>query len=448
MEKYYDIIIIGGGISGLFCAYKLNRDTNANILIIEGKGRMGGRIKSVKRLNTILETGAARIGESHLNVFELCDELKISRNDFELLNEMDLTDVIEIFKNMNVNQKDTMSDLLNKTDMAKTDIEKIKNKWGYSGNIEILQSKLFKYDEYKEKHFKLKGGLSRIINELMKRIKNVHILTGYNCKKISLIDSKYLVDIDKLDNNIITSRHIILSTPTVKIEGLNDSLQKSIKSNNYIRLFGLNNKKSENQKIKKSSVNKIVCDNNIISYYYDGEKAYNLMNNYVNGNISYFKDKEWKESFYWKIGAWFWKKNVNAIKMSEYALEPIKNLHFVGDAFSLKQAWIDGALETSKKVLCLMGNVRYIKAKIMPRKTISKKLIKKIDENLNEYDVIYRGEIYNLKRFVNNHPGGEIIKIGLKTDITDLFDSIPHSGEARKILSRFKIKSFIKLNEY
>ena len=37
----YNIIIIGGGISGIFLAYKL-LDTNLKVIVLEGNKRVGG----------------------------------------------------------------------------------------------------------------------------------------------------------------------------------------------------------------------------------------------------------------------------------------------------------------------------------------------------------------------------------------------------------------------
>ena len=42
----YDIVIVGGGISGLFVAYKLC-ETNLNILLIEKSSSLGGRIHTI-----------------------------------------------------------------------------------------------------------------------------------------------------------------------------------------------------------------------------------------------------------------------------------------------------------------------------------------------------------------------------------------------------------------
>ena len=42
----YDVIIVGGGITGLFLAYKL-KETQFRILLIESSDNLGGRIQTL-----------------------------------------------------------------------------------------------------------------------------------------------------------------------------------------------------------------------------------------------------------------------------------------------------------------------------------------------------------------------------------------------------------------
>ena len=43
----YDVIIIGAGIAGATCAYRLAKYGHTNILVLEAESQVGGRILSI-----------------------------------------------------------------------------------------------------------------------------------------------------------------------------------------------------------------------------------------------------------------------------------------------------------------------------------------------------------------------------------------------------------------
>ena len=58
----YDIIIIGGGIAGIYTAYQITKQfKNTNFLVIEGSNRFGGRVHTINQL----EAGAGRFSHNH-----------------------------------------------------------------------------------------------------------------------------------------------------------------------------------------------------------------------------------------------------------------------------------------------------------------------------------------------------------------------------------------------
>ena len=84
----YDIIIVGGGISGLFLAYKL-RNTNLNILLIEQNKTLGGRIQTKNIDDIQYEAGAGRFNENHTKLISLINELNISDKIIPLSKNVD-----------------------------------------------------------------------------------------------------------------------------------------------------------------------------------------------------------------------------------------------------------------------------------------------------------------------------------------------------------------------
>jgi monoamine oxidase len=80
MSKYYDTVIVGAGISGLYCASELDVK---NILILDQATRVGGRIyeaeKLVDRDGKIIHTpmGAGMIRYHDDKVIETCKSLNL-----------------------------------------------------------------------------------------------------------------------------------------------------------------------------------------------------------------------------------------------------------------------------------------------------------------------------------------------------------------------------------
>ena len=79
----YDIVIVGGGISGLFLGYKLV-DTNLNILILEKEKEFGGRVHSIYKNGYHYECGAARFSNKHNKLLTLIHELGLKEDIIEL----------------------------------------------------------------------------------------------------------------------------------------------------------------------------------------------------------------------------------------------------------------------------------------------------------------------------------------------------------------------------
>ena len=76
---FYDIIIIGGGISGIYTAYKINQNhPEKTILLLEKGSELGGRIYTYSDKKMQVEAGAGRFNDGHTLLLELIKELHLT----------------------------------------------------------------------------------------------------------------------------------------------------------------------------------------------------------------------------------------------------------------------------------------------------------------------------------------------------------------------------------
>ena len=72
-----DVVVVGGGISGLVTARKL-RAGGASVLVVEARDRVGGRVLNHElRDGSVIESGGAFVGPTQGHILELAKELKV-----------------------------------------------------------------------------------------------------------------------------------------------------------------------------------------------------------------------------------------------------------------------------------------------------------------------------------------------------------------------------------
>jgi len=86
----YDFIIIGGGMSGLVCAYILSKEKN-NVIVLEKNSQLGGGLQIFSRDKTLFETGVHYVGgleegqtlNQLFKYLSLMDKIQIKQMDKE-----------------------------------------------------------------------------------------------------------------------------------------------------------------------------------------------------------------------------------------------------------------------------------------------------------------------------------------------------------------------------
>jgi len=407
----YDIIIIGGGISGLFTAYKLSK-TNKSIILLESSNRLGGRINTIKKNKDIsYEAGAARFHKSHGKLLALINELELQNDIIDL--PKDITHILRNKHQKYEYNTENILDLNSLLDQAinykdKIPNEKlkiisffqyltmlfdnetalfIKDSFGYDSEILHLNAYAALYyhsqDLFKDNNYSiLKNGLSQLITKLYQKLKekeNVIIKKNTEIKNIQ-------------DKNIITTKDekfnfnkLILTIPHNKLKQIeyfkNIIPFKAVKPIRLLRIYAkypINNLWF--QDIKRTTTDNILRHiipinkkKGLILISYTDDIYAEMWNNNYKINESFLiksihqqiynifgikpPNPEFISVHYWENGIHIWKPSNDTDKLYKSTLKPIqdKEIYIVGDTFSKKQGWIEGSLETCYDVIKLLS---------------------------------------------------------------------------------------------
>lgn len=461
----YDTIIVGGGISGLFTAYKLSL-TGKKILLIEASERLGGRIKTTYGDGFFYESGAARFHKTHTKLLSLIYELGLKEDIIELPDKIDY--ILRMDGKYKTENKLNLDDLLEEAVSSSKTIDKeklinmtffqylilvfdfettqfIKDSFGYDSEIMHLNAyaaiTMFKDDLLKDNnYFVLKNGLSTIIDKLEEHInlKNNVIIK----KKTSLKEvHKDHILTDKEDK--FNFKKLILAIPSEKLERLEyfkeNEYINSVKPIKLLRIYAKYPTKNLWFKdIKRTITDNYIrhiipidYDNGIIMISYTDDKYSELWDGYNKINQKTLIKALHKEIFdlfeieppkpkmvsvdYWENGLHLWNIGYDINKVYKKMLKPGNdNVFICGESYSKKQGWIEGALESCYDVIKLLpfNNIKI---------NVKKEKVEEKDNLMQIQDVIEHGKliildhdgnkpIYDVTDWISKHPGGSIIK--------------------------------------
>jgi cytochrome b5 len=223
----YDIIVVGGGISGINTAYYLQKKhPKLNILVLEASNNLGGRLQTIQHHGTHYEAGGARFNNKQTRIIKLLKHLELfdkkipissdtyfkpyPKNKFQnvpfmnkLVNNKDIINLDPLFNELSLLKqtgKISHQELINhsildlvdkKLDYKYNNIKKILEQiYEYWSEIAIMNSNdallLFKNDFNKKmQYYMLKSGLSSII----KLLSNYFRELGGKIKTSSYLDT-------------------------------------------------------------------------------------------------------------------------------------------------------------------------------------------------------------------------------------------------------------------
>lgn len=403
----YDIIIIGGGIGGLYSAYKIkNYSSETRFLILEKSKRsdFGGRLGNYNFFGESVVKGAG-IGRIKKDILlkSLLDKLGLDSHKFIVSKKYapnmasHICDINYIHKLLCKKYKSKPLEWRQKT--FKEFATKILGKRTYRDfvlstgyqdyNNEDIEETLYKYG-FDNTSSKIWTAFSVPWKELIEKLAfNIGIeYIKFNQDVISFAKSRTnpeIFIIKNSNNQKYYAKKIIVATTIQSVCKLFKSypIYRNIGTNVFLRLYGKFAKSSINimkeqistTTIVKTPVQKIIpinrdkgiymisyCDDKnavgFTSYLENTPKNRKFWENELKKALS-LKNEVLKllsiKAFYWPIGTHYYKPLNPIYKTREnyvnIAQHPDDNILVVGEMISRKHGWTEGALESVEKVV-------------------------------------------------------------------------------------------------
>lgn len=404
-----DIIIIGGGITGLYCFYELEKKyKNLKISLFEKNNYFGGRILTMKKKfnnNTYqFESGSGRLNNKHKLLLKLIKELKLTKDliknnpktniiptknynlDKKFANKNSFYYIYKILKKAKNEKKENLTNIsfyeYSKKILKKDELKFMLDFSGYYGELVYENAydalKLFNEGIRDDIiYYGLKNGFSTIITNLIKKIKSKNLYLNQELLKIKKYHNTFLLNIN---NNIYQTKHLILALPKnalLNIEYLNPYKKElnSILCKELCRVYSIFpdvwfkdlNKMTTNNKLRY--IIPIDKEKGLIMISYTDSKFALYWKKFVNSPKSKLDNEILKQLktiipfkiekpiyncvCFWNCGVAYWKPKFNSDVMSQKILKLNNhdNLYIVGENYSNNQGWSEGGLETVNELL-------------------------------------------------------------------------------------------------
>ena len=402
----HDIIIVGGGISGLFLAYNLIQDDKyKDILLVEGSSELGGRIRTEKMDEIPLEMGAARFSSKHLKFLSLIKKLGFGDKVIELPK---IIDNYHHNKKIKYDLNNKLKKLLKeKSKYSKNHLEKItlfqycveiygyeeskklQEMFGYDAEFLKLNAysalEMFKEDLLEDvSYYILNGGLSQIITKLeyiLEESEKVKIMKNTLLKDLQ--DKKIKIDRDGKEDTL-RGMKIVSAIPYLDLRKMDifkecDFLH-SVKPIPLVRIYAKYplDKSGKpwfhnlNRTITDNYIRHIIpisVENGIIMISYSDFYTAEMWNNWNQLGEKVLTEKLHQEiyklfkikppkplkykTFFWRAGVHMWRTKFPMDETYKKLLKPLddKEIYLCNEAFSRHQCWIEGSLDMATDIL-------------------------------------------------------------------------------------------------
>jgi len=400
----HDVIIIGGGIAGLYAAYKLKRlDPRLNFILLEKGSIIGGRMGLEPFQGTMVTKGAG-VGRKHKDklLIKLLNDLQIPYREFTSNRQYSRTiapppcDVAKTFSALQKKYKQNTENYKNKTfqdfavailgkdeysrfttcagfkDYENADVTDVLYNYGFDDNFTVWTGLGINWND--------------LVKSLIKYIGKNHTITNSEVIRLKKISEGFMIN---TSDKTYTTKQVILATTIDSVLRLMPAklhgLYSQIRGQPFIRIYGKFDAKSRaiiqeyiiTQTVVPGPLYKIIPmdrEKGVYMIAYSDNKGAKDLHKYSENTV---KNREILcrileqslgliedtltllaiKSFYWSIGTHYYSPIRDLehfpdrrafIRAAQY---PIPGLYIVGEMVALDQGWVEGALESVENII-------------------------------------------------------------------------------------------------
>lgn len=395
-SSFFDTIIIGGGIAGLYAAYRiLQENPLTKLIVIEKEKNLGGRAKNDLFYGVPIVTGAGigrfdkdKLLHKLINKFNLPIHYFKTSHQYTKDINLSIKDVNHIWKYL----KDEFIEHPISCTFKEFALHKLGKKNYYDFitfagftdyENENAYDTLFLYGF--EDNITDWNGFSVPWNELVKSLEKfigpTHFLLQKEVIRITPSYSNFSIKLN--DNTTLLSKNVILATTISSVLNLvhvYTKFYKQIKSQPFLRVYGKFSNESSilmKEHIKTTTIVKgvlqkilpINADKGIYMISYSDNKNAMQLYPYISNtekNRSYFSyllevaldlpihslKLIGIKSYFWSTGTHYYQPTDEIRDDFIYRLQhPLPKLFVVGEMISLNQGWTEGALESVEEII-------------------------------------------------------------------------------------------------
>jgi monoamine oxidase len=233
-SMFCEVVVVGGGVSGLFTANRLMKAGIKDVVVLEGRAFVGGRIGTTRDDddNPLFNNFAWRVGESNTMMHDLAKELGIklikqttppegsNQSKLEVMSSKDSKPqecATEIPKNRAPLSAFAAASL---TSASNADLQDRES--GYASRTSQIS---WPDPTHGNDNWYVEGGMDRYANELAKTLPEGCLLLNHRVKEVEKTEEGYRVSVIKRDGNDYTTleydcSQVVLAAPPLSLRGL------------------------------------------------------------------------------------------------------------------------------------------------------------------------------------------------------------------------------------